>query len=87
MEGLWQDSFAVTIALLTLAVGIGANSGIFSVMRQVPLPRLPMPHPEELVLLYAPGPRTGHISSDEGEMGQSPFPIPGTQTCGTGAPF
>lgn len=59
------------VAVLTLALGIGANSGIFSVMRQVLLQRLPVPHPEQLVLLYAPGERSGHVSSDEGDGSES----------------
>src|ERR1051326_7123876 len=82
MQTLWQDvryglrvlgknpGFA-TIAIFTLALGIGANTGIFSVLRQILLQRLPVPHPEELVLLYAPGERNGHISSDEGDGSES----------------
>src|SRR6266404_5721572 len=86
MQMLWQDIryglrvlgkspgfFAITI--LTLALGIGANSGIFSVLRQILLQRLPVPHPEELVLLYAPGDRNGHVSSDE-EDGSESFSYP-----------
>jgi predicted permease len=68
---LYKNSGFTAIAVLTLALGIGANSGIFSVMRQVLLQRLPVPHPEELVLLYAPGPRSGHVSSDEGDGSES----------------
>ena len=54
-----------TIAILMLALGIGANSGIFSVLRQILLQPLPVPRPNELVLLYAPGYRSGHVNSDE----------------------
>jgi predicted permease len=68
---LYKNAAFTAIAVLTLALGIGANSGIFSVMRQVLLQRLPVPHPEELVLLYAPGPRSGHVSSDEGDGSES----------------
>src|SRR5580693_1284164 len=68
---LYKNAAFTAIAVLTLALGIGATSGIFSVMRQVLLQRLPVPHPEELVLLYAPGPRSGHVSSDEGDGSES----------------
>jgi predicted permease len=44
------------VAVLTLALGIGANSALFSVVNSVLLNPLPFPNPHELVAVYS---RTG----------------------------
>ena len=44
------------VAALTLALGIGANSALFSVVNGVLLNPLPFPNPHELVAVYS---RTG----------------------------
>jgi predicted permease len=54
------------VVVLTLALGIGANTAIFGLMDQLLVRSLPVPHPERLVVLDAPGPYTGstHSNSD-----------------------
>jgi predicted permease len=45
-----SPGFAI-VALLTLAFGIGANTGIFTLLDAVMLKSLPVPHPEQLFLV------------------------------------
>jgi predicted permease len=50
--------------VLTLALGIGANTAIFSLTDQVLLRLLPVQHPEELVILRSTENKWGHTEAD-----------------------
>jgi len=76
LETLWQDlrygarlllrnpTFAV-VAILTLALGTGANTAIFQLVDAIRLRTLPVEHPEQLVevrIVKAPNGRTGQFN-------------------------
>lgn len=51
------------VAILSLAIGIGANTAIVSVVRQLLLAPLPVDRPDELRLVYWTPPRDGKYST------------------------
>ena len=59
IRGLRRSPLFAIVAILSLALGIGANSAIFTLMDQVLLRKLPVSHPEQLVMLYQQGPHMG----------------------------
>ncbi len=59
---LTKTPFVTIVAVLSLALGIGANAGIYSIFEQMLRRPLPVSHPEELVNLSAPGPKPGSQS-------------------------
>jgi predicted permease len=62
---LFKTPFVTAIAILSLALGIGANAAIFSLFDQMLLRSLPVNEPGELVNFSAPGPKPGSTSCNQ----------------------
>lgn len=63
------------IAVLTLALGLGANTAIFSLTDQILLKRLPVQKPDELVVLRADGPKSGRVTTDGDAANSFSYPM------------
>ena len=59
VKALRRDRGVTVVLVLTLAVGIGANSAMFSVLRGVVLEPLPYPEPDRLVIISSSFPTMG----------------------------
>jgi predicted permease len=65
LRTLFKSPFITLVAILSLALGIGANSAIFSLFDQMLLRPLPVLRPNELVNFSAPGPKPGSNSCNQ----------------------
>lgn len=71
LETLWRDlrygarqlrmnPLFTTVAVLSLALGIGANTAVFTLLDQLVLRLLPVQHPERLVMIWSTSPHFGN---------------------------
>src|SRR5258705_3527566 len=64
IRGLRRSPLFSTVAILSLALGIGANTAIFTLIDQILLRKLPVTAPDQLVMLYQRGPHNcSHMGS------------------------
>src|SRR5580704_782324 len=62
MRQLRKSPVFTLVAVITLALGIGANTAIFTLLDQALIRSLPVSHPEQLVRLRYTGESPGHTS-------------------------
>ncbi len=72
---MWKSPGFTAVAILTLALGIGANTAIFTLLDQALLRTLPVSHPEQLVRLRYVGSNSGRINAFGGD-GRDYFSYP-----------
>ena len=65
VRALLRRPLVTSVAVLSLALGIGVNSAIFSLFDRLILRRLPVSSPDEIVLVTSPGPKPGSRSTDD----------------------
>ena len=59
-RNLRRGPLFTTVAIASLALGIGANTAIFTILDQLILRLLPVRHPEQLVMIWSTGPHIGN---------------------------
>jgi predicted permease len=59
IRGLRRSPLFATVAILSLALGIGANTAIFTLIDQILLRKLPVTAPDQLVMVYQQGSNMG----------------------------
>ena len=73
---LFKAPFVTVVAIISLALGIGANAAIFSLFNQMLLRPLPVVQPGRLVNLAAPGPKPGSNSCNQAGRCEEVFSYP-----------
>jgi predicted permease len=70
-RNLRRSPLFTTVAIASLALGIGANTAIFTLVDQLILRLLPVKNPEQLVMIWSTGP---HMGSNRG-IRESSYPM------------
>lgn len=73
---LFRTPFVTAVAVLSLALGIGANAAIYSMFDQMLVQPLPVSKPHELINLSAPGPKPGSQSCNQAGDCEAVFSYP-----------
>lgn len=60
VRNLRRNPMFTAVAVLSLALGIGANTAIFTLLDQLLLRLLPVQQPEQLVMIWSTGPHMGN---------------------------
>jgi len=71
LRGLRRSPLFAAVAILSLALGIGANTAIFTLLDQVLLRKLPVKNPDQLVMVYQ---RANNMGSNMGSRMNS-YPL------------
>ena len=67
---IWKNPVFSAVAILTLALGIGANTAIYTVVEAVLLEPLPFDDPDELTLLWT---KNEELNQDKGGVSPMDF--------------
>jgi predicted permease len=76
LRTLFRTPFVTGVAILSLALGIGANAAIFSLFEQIVLRPLPVHQPDRLVNLQNPGLKQGNTSCGQAGSCDAVFSYP-----------
>src|SRR4030095_14014371 len=75
-RSLARRPLVTTVTALSLSLGIGVNSALFSVFDHLLLRHLPVASPAQLVLITSPGPRPGGTSTSAAGRNEAVFSYP-----------